>query len=341
MSKTVFRASLVAATLATVSSAVQAADAQLDRAGLLQLADSYFAALVAHDPGKVPFAANAKFVENLKKTKPGDGLVWKTASSLPTTFKIVIPDAMSQSVGGIVVLGNGPAATELGFRLKLQNGRIIEAEHLVQGTRGGGPLNANLTTVRPAIGLEVPFEYADSRGRMIHIAKSYYDALDNNNGYLAPFAPDCERRENGMRTAPNGGPSLAAFTPPSAAAAAAGAAPRTAAAAPAALRLLGLQDCTSQINSGAFQYITTIEDRRVEIADEKTGLAMGFSHFHHAFTQRTFRIYNDPGRTETTMTNQPFDMPALHVYKIWGGQIHEIEAIGVLDIPFNAPTGWE
>ena len=331
MTNTAFRASLVAIALAAVTGAAQAADAQLDRAGLLKLADSYFAALVAHDPSKLPFAPNAKFVENVKRTTLGDGLVWKTASSLPTTFKIVIPDPVSQEVGGIVVLGNGAAATQLGFRLKLQNGRIVEAEHLVQGARGGGPLNANLVTARPALLLEVPYEYADSRGRMIHIAKSYYDALDNNNGYLAPFAPDCERRENGMRTAPNGGPSLSGGV----------GAPAAGASAPAAPKLLGLQDCTAQINSGAFQYITTIDDRRVEIADEKTGLAMGFSHFHHAFTQRTFRIYNDPGRTETTMTNQPFDMPALHVYKIWGGQIHEIEAIGVLDVPFNSPTGWE
>ncbi len=79
----------------------------------------------------------------------------------------------------------------------------------------------------------------------------------------------------------------------------------------------------------------------MEVADEKTGLAMGFSHFKHAFTQHTFKIFNDHGRTETTMDYQPFDMPALHVFKIWGGQIHEIEALGVLGVPFNSPTGWE
>ncbi len=44
---------------------------------------------------------------------------------------------------------------------------------------------------------------------------------------------------------------------------------------------MGMQDCTSQIDSGTFQYITTIEDRRVVVADTVTGLAIGFSHFHH------------------------------------------------------------
>ncbi|MEJ0100344.1 MAG: hypothetical protein WDO12_11680 [Pseudomonadota bacterium] len=338
MNKTRIHAGLGVVLIAITGAAQAASAPTLDRAGLVKLADDYFAALVAHDPSRVPFAPDAKFVENVTRTKVGDGLVWKTASSVPTTFKLVIPDPVSQEVGGIVVLGNGKGPTQLGFRLKVANGRIVEAEHLVQGPREGQELSPNLVTVRPPMLLEVPFEYADSRGRLIHIAKSYYDALDNNNGYLAPFAADCERRENGMRTAPNGGPSLVGGVPGGGPPPAAGAPPRPT----PPPKLLGLQSCTTQINSGAFQYITTIEDRRVEIADTATGLAMGFSHFHHAMTQKKFRIYGDPSRDEVDMSTQkPFDMPALHVYKIWGGEIHEIEAIGVLNVPFNAPTGWE
>ncbi len=34
------------------------------------------------------------------------------------------------------------------------------------------------------------------------------------------------------------------------------------------------------------------------------------------------------------------DLPALHIYKIWGGQIHEIEAMGFM-APYNSPSGWE
>jgi hypothetical protein len=161
---------------------------------------------------------------------------------------------------------------------------------------------------------------------LIHLAKSYYDALDNNNGHLAPFAPDCERHENGFRTAPSGGPSLGGGMP--------GAAPR-----PPGLQ--GLQDCTSQIDSGTFQYIDTIQDRRVEIADTVTGVAIGFSHFHHPMTQKKFRITGNPDREQSDMSNQkPFDMPAMHIFKIWGGQLHEIEAIGIV-VPLDSPTGWE
>jgi len=301
-----------------------AAPVTLDRPALLKLADDYFSALVAHDPKKVPLADDVKIVENVKRIKAGEGLR-KTASSGLTEYRIVAADPVSQQVGGIVILGSEGKPVQFGFRLKVVNGKVAEAEHLVVAIRD--PASPNLQKARPAFPIEIPFEYADSRGRMVHIAKSYYDALDNNNGNLAPFASDCERRENGFRTAPYGGPSLGGAGIP-------GAAPRPPG-------LLGMLDCTAQLNSGSFQYIDRIEHRRVEIADTVTGLAIGFSHFRHSMTRKKFRILNNPDRTEADMSNQQaFDMPALHLYKIWGGQIHEIEAVGITT-DFNSPTGWE
>lgn len=316
---------LVVFALLAMAGLLQAADAGLDRASLLKLADDYMAALVAHDPGKVPMAGEVKIVENVKRIKPGEGL-WKTATAVPTDYKIVVPDPISQQVGGLVIMQVGGKPAQVGFRLKVVNGKIVEAEHMIVEIRD--PKNPMLQKPRPPILREVPYEYADSRGRLIYIAKIYYDALDNNNGSLAPFASDCERRENGMRTAPSGGPSFGAAIPGSASPSSGGG-------------LLGMQDCTSQINSGTFQYIATIDNRRVEIADTVTGLALGFSHFRHPMTQKKFKIIGNPDRTESDMSNQkPFDMPALHIYKIWGGQIHEIEAIGIV-APYNSPTGWE
>src|SRR6185295_4430355 len=110
---------------------------------------------------------------------------------------------MSQQVGGIFMIQSDNKPAEVGLRLKVVNGKITEAEHMIAVPRE--QFLANLQKVRPAILMDVPYEFADSRGRLLHIAKSYYDALDLNNGSLAPFAPDCERRENGIRTAPNGG----------------------------------------------------------------------------------------------------------------------------------------
>jgi hypothetical protein len=311
----------LAAALASLAHAA-GADKALDRPGLIKLADDYFAALVAHDPGKVSLASELKTVENAKRIKPGEGL-WKTATSGPTEFRIVVPDTMSQQVGGIVMMQSDGKPAQVGFRLKVVNGRIVEAEHVIAMPRE--QMLANLQKVRPGIAMEVPYEYRDSRGRLLHIAKSYYDALDLNNGSLAPFAADCERRENGMRTAPFGGPVSGPGIP--------GAPPRPPG-------LAGMQDCKSQLDSQAMAYIDTIDHRRVEIADELTGLALGFSHFRHAMTATEYKIVNNPDRAVSTMKFNPFDLPALHIYKIWGGQIHEIEAMG-FTAPYNSPTGWE
>jgi hypothetical protein len=317
-----------AAMLAALAGAAQAASPaagarDCDRQCLLNIADTYLGALVARDATKAPFAADAKIVENAKRIRMGEGL-WKTTSGAPTEFKVVVPDPVSQQVGGIVMMQSEGKPAQVGFRLKVVNGRITEAEHLIALPRE--QQMANLTRLRPGILLEVPYEYADSRGRLIHIAKSYYDALDNNNGSLSPFASDCERRENGMRTAPSGGGIAAGPGIP-------GQPPRPA-------TLTGMLDCKSQLDSNTFEYIDRIDNRRVEIADEKTGLALGLSHFRHRMTKKEFPILNDPGRTTITMNFNPFDLPALHIYKIWGGQIHEIEAMGFM-APYDSPTGWE
>ena len=40
------------------------------------------------------------------------------------------------------------------------------------------------------------------------------------------------------------------------------------------------------------------------------------------------------------MKFKAFDLPAMHIFKVEGGKIHEIEAMGFA-APYNSPTGWE
>ena len=75
-------------------------------------------------------ATNARFVENVMPMKPGEGL-WKTASAVPTTFKIYVPDPVAQQVGFLGVMQESGKPIEVAVRLKLENGEIIEMEHLV------------------------------------------------------------------------------------------------------------------------------------------------------------------------------------------------------------------
>src|ERR1700733_12448768 len=104
--------------------------ANCDRACLNKTVDTYIAALVAHDASQVAFASDVKFVENTVPMKPGEGL-WKTASEGPATFKIYVPDPVAQQVGFMCLMKEGDKPIQLGLRLKLKNGKIVEAEHLI------------------------------------------------------------------------------------------------------------------------------------------------------------------------------------------------------------------
>jgi hypothetical protein len=279
------------------------------------LVDTYLAALVAHDASRVPIDPNARFVENVTATKPGEGL-WKTATAGPTKFRIYVPDAVSGQVGFMGIMEEGGKPVQLAVRLKVQNGRITEMEHLVARNLAEANLR-NLQIPRPGLVTIVPADARSTREQLLKIGASYYDALDTNNGRAAPFADDCVRRENGMQTTSN---------PP----------PAT----PGGLATMGSLGCAAQLDTGTFTYIDTIDNRRVDIADVETGLVFGLSHFHHSMKQKFVPIKGVPGVEKVDLNIQPFDLPAAHIFKVAGGTIHEIEAMGVV-IPYNSRTGWE
>lgn len=314
----------VAAMVLALPSAAQGQDC--DRQCLIDMADGYAAALAANDPAKAPLAANIVTVENIKRIAPGEGL-WRNVTGGPTEFQIHVADPVSQQVGLMAMMEVGGAPALVGIRLKREGGRIVEAEHMFAGNLGEGQIH-NLTTVRPAIMRPVSEEYADSRGRLIYIGKSYYDSIDLNNGAMTPYSDDCERRENGFQTSRNpmirntGGGS--GQTDP-------------------AFAYLGALGCRAQMDTNMWEYIDSVDNRRVDIADTVTGLVWGMSQFRHDMKEERYRLIGVPGveyREIRASTGAGFDMPAIHIYKIWGGQMHEIEAMGIV-VPYMSPTGWE
>ena len=301
------------------------ARAACDRACLIDLAQSYVAAVAAHDPSAVPLAADVAFVENVTRMKPGEGL-WASATAAPKDFAIYVPDVDLQQVGFLGVMERkGQSANEpvmVAMRVKLVGGKIVEAEHIVAAVNANNM--ARLQTPRPGLLREVPAASRKSHRELAKIGLSYYDALDDNDGSLMPFADDCERHENGMITAgPEAGPGPNAD-------------PNRA---PVA-RL-----CAPQLSSKTFTYIDRIENRRLIAADPVTGLAMGFSHFRHPMTNLPYNVIHTDGSTSERNSENfkfnPFDMPAAHIFKIGAdGKVHEIEAVGFV-APYNSPTGWE
>ncbi|MGH8206271.1 MAG: hypothetical protein ACRETK_05790, partial [Steroidobacteraceae bacterium] len=131
-----------------------AAPGACNRSCLKGMVDAYLAALVAHDPSRVPIAPDAKFVENTVPMRPGQGL-WQTATAVPTTFKIYVPDPTAEQVGFIGLMQESGKPIELGLRLKVQGGQIVEMEHLIARNLSAASLK-NLVTPRPGLLSTVP-----------------------------------------------------------------------------------------------------------------------------------------------------------------------------------------
>ncbi len=323
------RRMIVAASIAALAAASCASGpppAACDRSCLMQVGDAYLAALAANDPSQAPLAADVVFVENVTRLAPGEGL-WASAAGLPGDFRIVVPDEAQGEIGMMARVDQrtdeGVVPRLLAVRLKVEDGAIVEAEQLVGDIQPGADLAA-LQSVRPSLTAVVPAAERMSRADLTAIAGSYYEALVRSDGALAPFAADCERQENGLVTA---GYRLA----------------------PASFESVDVndrppppvaRDCVGQMDSRRFAYIDSIDNRRI-LVDPVQGLAMGLSHFRQSMARGPHEmIAADGTRLLWDEKREPYDLPAAHVFKIVGGEIHEVEAVGIFT-PYMSPTGWE
>jgi hypothetical protein len=259
----------------------------------------------------MPFADNAVFIENVQRIAIGNGL-WNNASAVPTDFRIYVPDPVSRQVAFMGLMEADGEPTLLALRLQVADDKIIAAEHIVVGVNNDSALG-KLIRPRPGLVSDIAPDDRLSRSELLTIGYSYYPALDDNDGTLAPFSDDCVRLENGMQTSTN----------------------------PNSSTVFGKMECGPQLSTNYFQYIDSINNRRVTVADPVTGLVMGLSHFRHSFENKQTPIYGVEGieSRDVSMFN-PFDMPAMHIFKVGAdGLIHEIEAVGLI-APYQSSTGW-
>lgn len=205
--------------------------------------------------------------------------------------------------------------------------KIAEIEHVV-ARRLRESAMANLVEPRSGFLQPVPPAERASRAEMLRIADSYFDSIEQCNGDIAPFADDSERHENGTQTTTNKPPDPASFGPSES---------EQVRLAMARIDALGVRD---QMNCRILSYITRIRPRRLLIVDEEMGLVYGFPRFVHRGDVRTIKILGVPGVDTVPMAFGPIDLQAGEIFKISGGQIHEIEANGCL-VPYGGKSGWE
>jgi hypothetical protein len=335
---------LISASTVAIVSQGRPAGAACDKACLQGTADAYIAALMAHDPAKAPMAPNSKFTEQAQPMTIGEGQLWKLTVEAPITFKIPVADPVVGQIGTIVILkaalppapprgggagpapapASGPVNVQLALRLKVVDRKITEAEHVFARIEAPAQIAA-LQTPRPAFLATVPQALRTPRSWMFLIANAYYDSLVLGDGELTPFADDCGRRENGMHTAGVGRPAgpLRAGGPP-------GGGPQLP------------SGCAEQLTARAMTYIGSIDLRRIWIADEEKGLVFAYTMFRHPLDapNKNYPVLLPDGTvSDRSMNFAPFDLEAAHIYKIFGGKLHEIEAMG-FTLPLYSNNGW-
>jgi hypothetical protein len=307
--------------MACVGIPYQASDGwSCTRKCLVDIMDQYLAGLAKNDPSGVPLAGDVMLVENTKKTPIGEGL-WKTATGGPTDFKIIAADPDAGGVAFMGVIEENKNPTIAVIRLKVVDHKIREIDHLVIHNNDGTPLNPNMTKVRPALLERQPKMERIPRERMREIANSYYEAIVQDNGNIAPFADECQRRENGGISVNDQTQTLEE-------------------AAKDDFSVFRKMKCGEQLNTGVFSYITDITDRRILAIDEEKGLVFAFSIFRHRGEPKVMKIKGVAGITERPNDWGPFDLPAAHIFKIRNGKIYEIEAIGYM-AEHGITNGWE
>ena len=308
-----------------------------DRECLVKLMKDYLAALVAHDPSAVPFDRYVKYTQNTAEIPVGFGL-WDTASGGPSEFQVYAADPVNQQVAALVMMKErNNEDILLGVRLALARGKISEVEHHVVKSN---EINIqNLQKPRPGLVEDIAPEDKTPRDQMLDIGLSYYDALTGEDGTLAPFAFECQRRENGgisvggkkedfpePREAPRN------FAPPETID-------------PEMMKLAKAlsmvpNTCEGQITAGVWGYISEIRNRRLLVIDEQKGLAVGFSNLYHDSKLKTMKLKGVPGVDSVPAYQGTFNMPAIHFFKIKKGKIYDIEATGLV-LPYGTKTGWE
>jgi hypothetical protein len=278
---------------------------------LIGFINQYLEALITHNPSSLPLAKDVRYTENGQLLGPGDGL-WNTASDRGT-YKLYIADPQAGQAGFFGTIRENGVPTLLALRLKIENMQIIEIETLVVRSDSDAIKLEKIGTPHPVFLEAVAPEKRMSRDSLMRTANMYFTALECNDGKgIYPFTTDCNRIENGKQTTNNpsndGGP----------------------------IDIQGM-GCKEQFESGFFNFVTRIHDRRFVVVDEERGLVLTFVFFDHAGNIPEVTLTN--GMTIPIGVKRPWTWEIAELFKIENGLIRQIEAI-CQESPYGMGSGW-
>jgi hypothetical protein len=328
MRKTLIVSGIVAIIAAYVIPRVHASTGPIplncNRACLEGVMDQYLAALVAHDPKRLPLSADAIYTENDQIMDIGDGF-WKTVQGLGN-YKHIFADPEFGQVAMMGTMREASAVLLLSLRLRIELGRITEIESVYYRTGGGGPSGIP-TLDAPGYKPEdmwfksIPAAQRPTRQEMIAVADGYFTGLQKNDGKgingtgTYPFTTDCHRIENGAPTTnvprpPNEPPdTINGFA----------------------------MDCLSQFKLGYYFVVQNIHHRRYPLVDNERGVVWS----HAVFDQGTVNegVLSDGRKYAFKGFNRPSSILVNEAFLIENGKIRRVEMIGPSST-YHLSAGW-
>ena len=314
---------VVAASIATGFGAgpASAAGAKCGRACLVGAMDRYLGALAAHDPGRLKVTPDVRFTEDGAPMKLGDGL-WQTNGGLGP-FRLDFDDPQAGQAGALVTVQENGNIALMAIRLKLAGGRISQVETVLARKGELQSLQTELLQAPlPIFKEDVPAGRRSSRAELEKITNLYFDAIEQADGSIVPFARDGFRIENGTRTCNNPEPVTGGANPDF-----------------AKLRAMA---CADQLSTKIFTYIKSVRPRRIEVVDENKGLAIAFVRFQHP---GNVLFVDTPANGRVSQERNPWAIrptSALiaELFKIEDHKIQRVMAV-ITNVPYRMPTGWE
>lgn len=163
------------------------------------LLTQYMDAVAAHKPDSLPLAQNARFTEDSKDLKLGEGL-WKTAIKVGNYRQDYI-DLKQQIAASHVVVEEDGGQAQLSVLLHIADQKITGIETLINHMTPTSRFKPDsLDRPLPGMSAPVPAGKRMPREEMIRTALTYTEGLriGNFTEGKTPFAKDAYRVENGL-----------------------------------------------------------------------------------------------------------------------------------------------
>jgi hypothetical protein len=302
-----------------VGNRTKASDARssCDYACLTEMVNQYLKALVAHDPGELPLAANVRFTENTIPLKVGQAL-WGTISGVGD-YKIYFADPQAGEAGiETTIRENGTPAILL-LRFRVVNGKITEIETLVHRNADDAKALEAFGHLNPVWSEPVKPSQQTPRQVMIKDANIYFDGILHSDGNMVPFDLRCNRILDGYQDTNHPGVKgwfhKGSFEPDA----------------------MNIRD---NMNTGIWSYIHSIEPRRIVVVDQKMGIVLGMFMFNHPGNVKDAHVKDVGDVPMPPIVRHPSSVLMGEFFKIENGKIRQIEGISVA-FPFGQGEGWE